>query len=309
MTVMGIFTPVLKLFWKQNEKSDFKRLSLQTPASGVEQINDTAYADDGLKEHMLDVYYPQGASEKLPVVIDIHGGGWMAGSKEINKNYCLAIAKRGYCVFNLNYRLAGEYRFNEQIEDIFAAFEWIYNNAGDLPADLDRCFLTGDSAGGHYAFCAAAVSSSYRLRQDFCIGEPLLKFRAVGAVSPAADLISPNPIMNINLPELLGRRPKESKYYKYMDVGRIGVQNMPPFYIVTSSGDFLRSGAYHMKKVLDGLGVKYKFHDFKGKYTGRKLPHVFSVLDPSPSYSRECIDEMLGFFEESICGAEAGKAV
>lgn len=296
---MGFFTPILKLFWKQNEKNDFKRISMQTPTAGVEQITDVAYLDDSLKEHMLDVYYPEGASAKLPVIIDIHGGGWMAGSKEINKNYCLAIAKRGYCVFNLNYRLAGEYRFHEQIEDIFAAFEWIYDNAGGFPADLDSCYLTGDSAGGHYAFCAAAISGSYILRQDFCISEPLLRFKAVGAVSPAADLISPNLIMNINLPELLGSRPKESKYYKYMDVDRIGVKNMPPFYIVTSSGDFLRSGAYHMKKTLDRLGVKNTLHDFKGKYSGRKLPHVFSVLDPTPSYAQECIDEMLEFFEES----------
>lgn len=293
---MAFFTPVLKLFWKGNEKNDYKRIRLQTPAGGVVQKTNLPYLADDLKEHTLDVYYPEGAKEKLPVIIDIHGGGWMAGSKEINKNYCISLASRGYCVFNLNYRLAGEYRFKDQIEDIFAAFEWISGAAKNYPADTDDCFLTGDSAGGHYAFCVAAISSSFILRQDFCISEPLIRFRAVGAVSPAADLISPNLIMNINLPELLGKKYKSSKYYKYMNVDRIGVKNMPPFYIVTSSGDFLHSHAYKMKKTLDRLGVENKLHDFKGKYSGRKLPHVFSVLDPSPSYARECIDEMLQFF-------------
>lgn len=298
---MALFTPVLKFFWKENAKSDYKRLSRQTPAAGVHQKNNLPYLADDIDEHTLDIYYPEGTSGKLPVIIDIHGGGWMAGSKEINKNYCLAIAKRGYCVFNINYRLAesGKSGFKEQIEDIFSAFEWIYGAADNYPADIENCFLTGDSAGGHLAFCAAAISNSFILRQDFCIGEPLLKFKTVGAVSPAADLISPNITMNINLPELLGKKYKNSKYYKYMDANRIGVKNMPPFYIVTSSGDFLHSHAYKMKKALDRLGVKNKLHDFKGKYSGRKLPHVFSVLDPNPSYSRECIDEMLQFFKDN----------
>lgn len=293
---MALFTPILKFFWKENEKNDFKRINLQTPAAGVRQKNNIPYIADDLAEHTLDVYYPENAKGKLPVIIDIHGGGWMAGSKEINKNYCLDIAAHGYCVFNLNYRLAGKYRFKDQIEDIFSALEWIYGAAENYPADIDNCFLTGDSAGGHLAFCVAAISNSFILRQDFCIGEPLIKFRAIGAVSPAADLISPNITMNINLPEILGRNYKNSKYLKYMDIDRIGVKNMPPFYIVTSSGDFLHSHSYKMKKTLDRLHIKNKLHDFKGKYTGRKLPHVFSVLDPNPSYSKECINEMLDFF-------------
>lgn len=297
---MALFTPVLKLFWKENEKNDRKRLSTQTPVTGVESVTELPYDEDCMKEHMLDVYYPAGACERLPVIIDIHGGGWMAGSKDINKNYCMSLASRGFCVFNLNYRLAGEYRFSDQIEDIFSAFDWISQNSKNYPADMDNCFLTGDSAGGHYAFCAAAISSSFILRQDFSIGEPQIQFKAVGAVSPAADLISPNLIMNINLPELLGRHYKKSKYYKYMNIDDIAVKNLPPFYIVTSSGDFLRKHSYKMKKTLDRLGIENKFHDFSGKYSGRRLPHVFSVLDPSPSYARECIDEMIGFFKAHI---------
>lgn len=295
---MAFFRPILKFFWKENEKNDFKRINMQTPAAGIRQKNNLPYLADDMNEHTLDVYFPENTRGKLPVIIDIHGGGWMAGSKEINKNYCLDLAAHGYCVFNLNYRLAGKYRFKDQIEDIFAAIEWIYNAAENYPADMKNCFLTGDSAGGHLAFCITAISNSFILRQDFCISQPLIKFRAVGAVSPAADLISPNLIMNINLPELLGRNCRDSQYLKYMDVDKIGVKNMPPFYIVTSSGDFLHSHSYKMKRTLDRLHVENKLHDFKGKYMGRKLPHVFSVLDPTPSYSKECIDEMLKFFEE-----------
>lgn len=125
---------------------------MQTPTAGVEQITDVAYLDDGLKEHMLDVYYPEGASAKLPVIIDIHGGGWMAGSKEINKNYCLAIAKRGYCVFNLNYRLAGEYRFHEQIEDILRRSSGYMITQADSPRILTVAILPAIPRAGTMPF-------------------------------------------------------------------------------------------------------------------------------------------------------------
>ena len=52
-----------------------KRIASQTEPEGLEQILDIPYIDDGEKGHLLDIYYPQGTTEKLPVIIDIHGGG------------------------------------------------------------------------------------------------------------------------------------------------------------------------------------------------------------------------------------------
>lgn len=220
----------------------------------------------------------------------------MSGSKEINKNFCTNIAVKGFCVFSINYRLAGKHKFNEQIEDIFEAFDWIVQNAGAYPADLENAFLAGDSAGGHYACTAAAVSSSFILQKDFAMAKPKIKFKAVAAISPAIDLTVPNPALNINLPELLGRHFRQSPYYKYMNFRKVATNHMPPFYICTSTGDFLRLDSYKLKFTLDKLGIENELDDFKGKYVGRVLPHVFAVLDPTPSYSQECINHMLDFF-------------
>ena len=214
---MALFTPILKYVWKENAKLDAARIRLQTPTAGVDCVCNIPYINDKTAEHMLDVYFPENSNERLPVIIDIHGGGWMSGSKEINKNFCTNIAVKGFCVFSINYRLAGKHKFNEQIEDIFEAFDWIAQNAGAYPADLENAFLAGDSAGGHYACTAAAVSSSFILQKDFAMAKPKIKFKAVAAISPAIDLTAPNPTLNINLPELLGRHFRQSPYYKYMN--------------------------------------------------------------------------------------------
>ena len=293
---MALFTPILKYVWKENAKLDAARIRLQTPTAGVDCVCNIPYINDKTAEHMLDVYFPENSNERLPVIIDIHGGGWMSGSKEINKNFCTNIAVKGFCVFSINYRLAGKHKFNEQIEDIFEAFYWIAQNAGAYPADLENAFLAGDSAGGHYACTAAAVSSSFILQKDFAMAKPKIKFKAVAAISPAIDLTAPNPTLNINLPELLGQHFRQSPYYKYMNFRKVATNHMPPFYICTSTGDFLRFDSYKLKFTLDKLGIENELDDFKGKYVGRVLPHVFAVLDPTPSYSQECINHMLDFF-------------
>ena len=63
---------------------------------------------------------------------------------------------------------------------------------------------------------------------------------------------------------------RKSQYLKYMDIDKIGIKNMPPFYIVTSSGDFLHSHSYKMKITLDRLHVENLLHDFKGCLPNKK---------------------------------------
>ena len=76
----------------------------------------------GAEKLKLDVY--SNSHQGLwPVAVMIHGGGWVQGSKEMdNKVYlCQVLAKNGYVVFNINYRLAPKFPIKDQIEDSLAA--------------------------------------------------------------------------------------------------------------------------------------------------------------------------------------------
>ena len=76
---------LLDWWWnKQVLKSDKKRAAKLTKTTGVSAIKDLEYIGDGSKWHLMDVYRPKGTeNEKLPVIIDIHGGGWMYGDKDL----------------------------------------------------------------------------------------------------------------------------------------------------------------------------------------------------------------------------------
>ncbi len=297
---MYILKPILEANWKNTEKMDAKRIASQIEPEGLEQILDISYIDDGEKGHLLDIYYPQGTTEKLPVIIDIHGGGWMYGYKEINKYFCLKLAQKGFLVASINYRLAGDVLFDDQIRDIFSALKWLGNNLKDYPADMNNIFLAGDSAGGHFACVTTAVNVNENMRKDFGVDYIGYNFNAVAAICPAVDLLSPNPVMNITVPVLLGEKSRKSPYRKYLDVSEFASAEFPPYYILTASGDFLRTQAYKLRNVFDGLGVEYRFRDFADKLDGKKLTHVFNVVNPFSKYGDEANEEIAQFFKSRI---------
>lgn len=295
---MDIIKAILKLNWKAVGKSDQKRIDSQTPTPGIRQILDIPYIEDGEKGHLLDLYYPEEADGKLPVIIDIHGGGWMYGYKEINKYYCLKLASKGFLVASVNYRLVDDVLFPDQVKDIFAALNWLSDNLSAYPADTENVFLTGDSAGGHLSCVTSAVCLDSTLSRELGVTPPAFSFGAVAVVSPAVNLFS-NPITKLMPKVMLGT--KESTVFdKYLDFGKIAREDLPPFFIITSSGDFIRSQSYELKTILDRLGVENKLSDYVVLLNGKKLPHVFSVTDPYSGPGERAVSEVADFFKAKI---------
>ncbi len=126
---MELLNKAYKFFWSIVETNDKKRMDKQMLPEGINAIVDIPYADDGKNEHLLDVYFPEGAEDKkLPVIIDIHGGGLMYAYKELNKNYCYNLAKRGFAVVNVSYSLAPDNKYPTCLRDVCAALDWVNGN-------------------------------------------------------------------------------------------------------------------------------------------------------------------------------------
>lgn len=298
---MYIFEPILKANWKNTEKMDAKRIASQTEPEGLVKILDIPYINDGEKAHLLDIYYPENTMDKLPVIIDIHGGGWMYGYKEINKNFCLKLSEKGFLVASINYRLAGDgVTFDDQIRDIFSALKWLNENLKDYPADMDNIFLAGDSAGGHFSCVTTAVNLNEDMQEDFGVSYCGFDFKAVAAICPAVDLLSPNFIMNINVPVLLGDNYKKSKFRKYLDVEQIISDEFPPFYVNTATGDFLKKQCYKLRTLLETNEIEFMFHDFTEKENNQYLQHVFNVVNPFSHYGDMANTEIADFFKAKI---------
>jgi acetyl esterase/lipase len=103
----------------------------------------------------LDLYLPPESTSPYPVVIAIHGGGWVGGDKADGQiEPVLEALKRGYAVAGIDYRLSQEATFPAAISDVKAAIRWLRAHAGEYRLDPDRFAAWGQSAGGNLAALA-----------------------------------------------------------------------------------------------------------------------------------------------------------
>lgn len=144
-------------------------------------IADVPYTTVGGMPLLLDILRPEPLpAAPMPVVVEIHGGGWREGSKDAERNRIFA--QHGFFTVSINYRLSGEATFPAQIEDTKAAIRWLRANADTYNIDSERIGVWGHSAGAHLA---ALLGTSGDTHEDDAAhaNEPSTRVHAVLAVS------------------------------------------------------------------------------------------------------------------------------
>jgi acetyl esterase/lipase len=129
-------------------------LARHAPA-GVASILDERYGGDA--DMLLDVHRPESAAGPLPLVVWIHGGGFVGGAKHELADYLRLVASHGYVVAAPDYSLAPEHRYPTPPRQVMEALAHLQANAGRLGIQPERIALAGDSAGAHIAAQLAAL--------------------------------------------------------------------------------------------------------------------------------------------------------
>lgn len=266
----------------------------ETPG-GVDVVSDIPYLDDGRRAHLLDLYLPHDAvlrrGTALPVYIDIHGGGFHYGYKELNKNFCVHLAERGFAVFSLNYRLTPVATFSDQLSDIAFAFAWIAEHLDDYPVDPDALFVTGDSAGGTLGLYSLAATRDATLARALGLPEPALSFRGAAFISGLFDLaplLSPHPSALPYIDAIRDHffgRPFAALPRRYRSIAPLVEHvSLPPIFLNTCSDDFLEAESLLLAAHLARVGSAVEVEDAvpaKGAALGHVYPVGMTWLDES----------------------------
>ena len=136
---------------------EYLRNATRIAGGGPDPARSVQYgvAPDGTKL-MLDVWLPEDAVPGLqPVVVQIHGGGWIAGTRGEASHWNRWLNERGYVVFDLEYRMPPPERWKDEVADVKCALGWVVANATKYQLDPARISTMGFSAGGHLAMLAA----------------------------------------------------------------------------------------------------------------------------------------------------------
>ncbi|MBV8951935.1 MAG: alpha/beta hydrolase [Actinobacteria bacterium] len=134
----------------------------------VERISDLSYGPAG-RRNLLDIYrLADGGVEKMPVLLQVHGGGWVYGHKQQQALPLMYhLAARGWICVSINYRLGPRATWPDPIVDVKRAIAWIREHIAEYGGDPNFLTITGGSAGGHLASLAALTPNDPEYQPGF----------------------------------------------------------------------------------------------------------------------------------------------
>jgi acetyl esterase/lipase len=163
------------------------------PIPARRTISDTPYATLNAAQKM-DIYLPA-ARGPYPVVVLIHGGGWIIGDKQEYRTSAKteALLSRGYAVVAVNYRLSNVAKYPAQIQDVKAAVRFIRSVAAIYNLNPNKIGAWGTSAGGHLT-ALLATSGGVNSLENFAMGDAAQSSR----IQAAADWFGPTDFLQMD---------------------------------------------------------------------------------------------------------------
>ena len=141
---------------------------------GVRTRRDLVYAEHDGTKLIGDLYLPKG-SAKAPALVALHGGGWQAGDRAYYKYWGPFLARNGFALFTIEYRLGKAGVYPAAVYDVKAAVQFVRARAAEFAIDPDRIGVMGDSAGGYLAAMLALAGGQFTsaYRDDPNAGTPI----------------------------------------------------------------------------------------------------------------------------------------
>ena len=248
---------------------------LAAPPADVARVEDRRVPVSG-SEIGIRIYTPRTeGGGRLPIVLQFHGGGWVAGDLETHDSVSRYYAAHaGAVVISVDYRRPPEHRFPVAVDDSFAAVEWAAAHASELGGDASRLAVTGDSAGGNLATVVCQLA-----RQR---GGPAIAYQAL--VYPTVDVRDPviTPLYEsraqfgggdyfLSTMDMLWFRglyltdpAREAHDPRASPMAAPDLGGMPPTLIVTAGCDPLRDEARAYADRLTASGVAVEYRCFEG---------------------------------------------
>ena len=231
-------------------------------------------------EAKLDLYLPRGQQGPVPALIQIHGGGWVGGSKEGNSLRFLPYLEMGWAVINVEYRLGRVALAPAAVEDCLCALRWIIRNAERYNIDASKLVLTGYSAGGHLALTTGLVPSSAGLDLQCPGNEPLEVAAIVNwyGITDVGDLLEGKNMKSYAV-QWMASMPDRYEIAERVSPLTYVRAGLPP--VLTMHGDadptVPYSHAVRLRDALDEAGVPNQLHTVPGGGHGNFTVEEYQV--------------------------------
>ena len=285
---------VRKMFGEGDAARD---AGLKTPKN-VERFDNIVYSRNKTW-NVLDVYRPKAKKGKLPVIISVHGGGWVYGDKEVYQFYCMSLAQRGFAVVNFTYRLAPEYKYPSSLEDTNSVVKWVLKNAEEYGLDTGNVFAVGDSAGAHNLGLYADILTNPEYAKNYKFKTPKnFRFNAIALNCGAfrIDLGKKEDLTTMLMGDYLPNKGTKEEL-KLISVADHMTEKFPPVFVMTAVDDFLKDQPALILPLLMKYEIPHLFRCYGDKEN--RLAHVFHC-NVRLKDAKICNDDECAFFRTFI---------
>jgi len=255
----------------------------------------------GAPELDIRIYEAEKRVGLTPVLLWIHGGGYVVGDMELDDLLCRQLALKGECVVTqVNYRLAPEYPYPVPLEDCYVTLKWLVTRADELHLDRSRICVGGASAGGGLA---AGLALLARDRGEIKLAWQLLLYPMMDdrntelpSETLPETLIWTRNNNHYGWRAYLGHEPGSKDVEPYAAAARAdNLEGLPPAFIGTGDLDLFAEESLEYAKKLVVAGVPTEVHMYPG------APHAFDgIVAPQADISQKFRNDILWAFSR-IC--------
>ncbi|MGV2622922.1 UNVERIFIED_CONTAM: alpha/beta hydrolase fold domain-containing protein [Halobacillus marinus] len=271
------------------------------PAVSMTDETITGPDGDALK---WKIYRPKDSDETLPVLLWMHGGGFILGAYDESDGLCSDIVKAAGCVVvSVDYRLAPEHPYPAALEDCYTALTWIADHHEAMNIDRDRIGVAGVSAGGGLT-AALALLARDRQYPSICFQMPLYPMIDDRNDTPSAHEISEGMVWN-HKTNAFGWRMYLGALHDTDDVPAYAAparaedySGLPYTYTCIGQLDPFRSETLTYVTKLAEAGVDVEFHLYPGAY------HGFEQVAPEAAISKRAREEYIQAVKQAFARTE-----
>ena len=295
---MGVFEKVIISVTKTKMRKSFNMGEVKEISSdGLKEHRDISYNNNFGKELLMDIFEPiVEKGTELPVIINIHGGGLISGNKNLSVGFCRQLAKRGYLVFSLEYRLIPDVRVYEQFDDVCAGMDCVGRKLVEFDVDFTRIYIVAESAGAYLATYVAAMRKSEALQKAIGYQPTKMIFKAMALISGMFYTTRKDKLGVFLKRSIYGNDARSKAMAEYTNPEHPEIiHNIPPCYLITSKADMLERYTLDFAGELGNKGIE---HYLRHMGSDPKLLHAFPVLNPGLLESERVIDEIISWFKK-----------
>jgi acetyl esterase/lipase len=287
--------------WVGNRSKDLyngvmtTRASVRPLSDDLVCFGDLSYEGPDGTELLADVYRPKDrTADPLPIVVLVHGGALLMGTRKAIRDYAMPLAERGYVVFIPEYRVLEEADGIGSITDVCAGLSYLASHAREFGGDPSRVLVNAESAGAFPALYVTAAMGSEQLQEALGIQTPELSVRGLACFGGMLYTTPDDPVGLVYHRAIHGERLHDEDFMELMNPeDRRVVAALPPVLQVTSGADFLKAHTLRYDEALEKAGHEHRLIYYA---EGRELTHAFPSLRPELPQSGEVLDELDAWF-------------